>query len=56
LGKKRSTVGWFESEFRPASSEQVRPVAVERIGPRLGVLPAPVMAELDQALRLHLAL
>jgi len=31
-------------------------VAVERIGARLGILPAPIMAEVDQALRLHLAL
>ena len=39
-----------------AQAEQVRSVSVARIGARLGVLPAPVMAQLDQALRLHLAL
>ena len=39
-----------------AQAEQVRSVAVERIGARLGILPAPIMAEVDQALRLHLAL
>jgi mRNA interferase MazF len=39
-----------------AQAEQVRSVAVERIGKRLGRLPPPVMAELDEALRLHLGL
>jgi mRNA interferase MazF len=39
-----------------AQAEQVRSVAVERIGARLGMLPAPLMAEVDDALRLHLAL
>jgi mRNA interferase MazF len=39
-----------------AQAEQVRSVAVERIGQRLGRLPAAVLTELDQALRLHLGL
>ena len=39
-----------------AQAEQVRSVAVDRIGARLGRLPAPVMTKLDEALRLHLAL
>lgn len=39
-----------------AQAEQVRLVAAERIGARLGVVPADVMALLDEALRLHLAL
>jgi mRNA interferase MazF len=39
-----------------AQAEQVRSVAVERIGRRVGHLPAPLMAELDQALRIHLNL
>ena len=39
-----------------AQAEQVRSVAVERIGERIGRLPASVMADLDEALRLHLAL
>jgi mRNA interferase MazF len=39
-----------------AQAEQVRSVAVERIGRRLGHVPAAAMAELDQALRLHLDL
>ena len=39
-----------------AQAEQVRSVSVERIGGRLGVVPPAVMAEVDEALRLHLAL
>ena len=39
-----------------AQAEQVRSVAVERIGRSVGHLPTPLMAELDQALRIHLSL
>jgi mRNA interferase MazF len=39
-----------------AQAEQVRSVAVERIGERVGVVPPTVMAAVDEALRLHLAL
>lgn len=39
-----------------AQAEQVRSIAVERIGERLGDLSPPIMRELDEALRLHLAL
>jgi mRNA interferase MazF len=39
-----------------AHSEQVRSVAVERIGERVGRLPAAIMSQLDEALRVHLAL
>lgn len=39
-----------------AQAEQVRSVAVERVGKSLGQVPAAVMAQLDEALRLHLAL
>ncbi len=39
-----------------AQAEQVRSVSVERIGPVLGRLPAPIMADVDDALRLHLDL
>ncbi|WP_375496776.1 type II toxin-antitoxin system PemK/MazF family toxin [uncultured Jatrophihabitans sp.] len=39
-----------------AQAEQVRSVAVERLGPALGRVPAELMAELDEALRLHLQL
>lgn len=39
-----------------AQAEQVRSVAVERIGRRVGQLPASLITELDQALRVHLGL
>jgi mRNA interferase MazF len=39
-----------------AQAEQVRSVSVERLGPVLGRLPAALMNELNEALRLHLQL
>ena len=39
-----------------AQAEQVRAVAVERLGARVGMLSPALMADLDEALRLHLAL
>lgn len=39
-----------------AQAEQVRSVAYERLGPVLGHVPADAMAELNEALRLHLDL
>jgi len=39
-----------------AQAEQVRSVAVERMGDRIGVLTPQLLASLDEALRLHLAL
>lgn len=39
-----------------AQAEQIRSVDVERIGRRLGSVPAARMALLDEALRLHLVL
>ena len=39
-----------------AQAEQVRSVAVERIGRSVGFVPAQIMAQMDEALRLHLAL
>jgi mRNA interferase MazF len=39
-----------------AQAEQVRSVSVERVGAVLGRVPADVLNELDEALRLHLAL
>lgn len=39
-----------------AQAEQVRSIAVERIGERMGVVPHAVMLDLDEALRLHLDL
>ncbi len=43
-------------EDSKAQAEQVRSVAVERIGNKVGTVPAEVMANIDEALRLHLAL
>ena len=39
-----------------AQAEQVRSIAVERLGAVLGQVPSDVMAQLDDALRLHLQL
>jgi mRNA interferase MazF len=39
-----------------AQAEQVRSVAVERVGQHLGQLPAALMTQLDNALRVHLSL
>ncbi len=39
-----------------AQAEQIRSIAVERVGERLGGVPAAVMVEIDEALRLHLGL
>lgn len=39
-----------------AQAEQVRSVAVQRIGPLVGRVQADLMNQIDEALRLHLAL
>jgi mRNA interferase MazF len=39
-----------------AQAEQIRSVSVERVGGRVGVVPNESLVELDEALRLHLAL
>lgn len=39
-----------------AQCEQVRSVSVERLGPILGRLPASIVGDVDDALRLHLQL
>jgi len=39
-----------------AQAEQVRSVAVQRVGHQLGRVPSDVMVQLDEALRVHLAL
>lgn len=38
-----------------AQAEQIRSVAVERVGQRMGRVPAATMLRIDEALRLHLA-
>jgi mRNA interferase MazF len=39
-----------------AQAEQVRALAADRLGQRVGEVPAAVMNKIDSALRLHLAL
>ena len=39
-----------------AQAEQVRSVAVQRMGSRVGRVPADLMEQIDEALRIHLAL
>lgn len=39
-----------------AQAEQIRSIAVERLDVRLGVVPNPIMLDIDEALRLHLSL
>ncbi len=39
-----------------AQAEQVRAVAVSRVGHQVGALPPQLLAQLDAALRLHLGL
>lgn len=39
-----------------AQAEQVRSVDVQRIGKRVGSVPPTLMGDLDEALRVHLAL
>jgi mRNA interferase MazF len=39
-----------------AQAEQIRSVAVERIGKRIGQLPVALITQLDHAIRIHLSL
>lgn len=39
-----------------AQAEQVRSIAVERIGARIGSLPLDILLQLDECLRVHLGL
>jgi mRNA interferase MazF len=39
-----------------AQAEQVRAVDIQQLGPMVGAVPGPALLELDEALRLHLAL
>lgn len=43
-------------EDSKAQAEQIRSVAVQRVGRRIGSVPTPLLSALDEALRLHLAL
>lgn len=39
-----------------AQAEQIRSIAVQRVGPTAGHLPADLLNDLDDAIRLHLGL
>lgn len=39
-----------------AQAEQIRSVAVERVGSRIGLVPYSLLTRLDEALRIHLDL
>jgi mRNA interferase MazF len=39
-----------------AQAEQIRSVDVERVGPRVGLVPLALMAAVDEAIRIHLDL
>lgn len=39
-----------------AQAEQVRSIDVARVGRRVGRVPPPILRDIDEALRLHLAL
>jgi mRNA interferase MazF len=45
----------LESDSK-VQAEQVRSISVERVGRALGTVPAPLMLQVDDALRLHLSL
>ncbi len=51
----RATVTGLRQDSK-AQAEQVRSITVERMGATLGQVPSDVMAQLDDALRLHLQL
>ena len=39
-----------------AQASQIRSIAVDRVGERLGALPGPLLEDLEDAIRLHLGL
>jgi len=43
-------------ETSKAQVEQIRALAIPRVGPRIGTVPPALMREIDEALRIHLAL
>jgi len=44
------------SRIRKLRPKQIRSVAVERVGQQVGQVPATIMLDIEEALRLHLAL
>ncbi|MGH2842729.1 MAG: type II toxin-antitoxin system PemK/MazF family toxin [Solirubrobacteraceae bacterium] len=51
----RAGVAGLQTDSK-AQAEQVRAVALERIGEALGELPPALLSSLEETLRLHLAL
>ena len=51
--RSASRVSCYDSK---AQAEQIRSIAVEQVGDRLGVVPNSIMLDVDEALRLHLGL
>ncbi len=43
-------------ETSKAQVEQIRTLAITRVGPRIGTVPPALMREIDEALRIHLGL
>ena len=39
-----------------AQAEQIRSVAIERVGPRIGLLPYSLLERVEEAIRIHLDL
>jgi mRNA interferase MazF len=39
-----------------AQAEQIRSITVERVGSQVGLVPATIMVQINEALRLHLDL
>jgi len=52
LDTARTGLGWDSK----AQAEQVRSVAVKRVGERVGLVTGDLLTDLDEALRLHVAL
>lgn len=50
------TAGSEMNRASKARAEQIRSISVTRIGPLIGQLPTRLLSDLDDALRLHLAL
>jgi mRNA interferase MazF len=51
----KATESGLEQDSK-VQAEQVRSVSVERVRRAIGSIPAPVMLQVDEALRLHLSL
>ncbi len=52
LSERESGLG----RLSKAQAEQVRSISVDRVGERVGTVPADLLLDIDEALRLHLGL